>query len=207
MIECVNNQFEKCSKMRKILSPFLNIANSLTLFRIACIPLILLGFYINISYVRAITTVIFLIACITDYLDGWVARNFNQTTRLGTMLDPIADKLLISAVLLMLVAFNRVSKFSVLAVLIILMREILVSGLREYLGSLQAYLKVDWLTKLKTFLQMAAMAWLMWLEPKPKLTLQISAESLLWISALLTLYTGWKYTVTAVTITATTQDE
>lgn len=170
-----------------------NLANALTLLRIGLIPFILLTFYVNSAAFKLIAAILFILACITDYLDGFVARTFNQETRFGQMLDPIADKLLVATTLLMLVGFDRVSKFSILAAVIILSREILVSGLREYLAQIKINLPVNWLTKAKTAAQMVAIGVLLYVNPKSSILWQLLGELLLWAAAIITLYTGWHY--------------
>lgn len=171
-----------------------NLANTLTLARIGLIPFILLTFFINYPTPRLIAACLFVLACITDYLDGFIARTFNQETRFGEILDPIADKLLIASTLLMLVGFDRISKFSILAAVVILCREILVSGLREYLAEIKVLLPVSFLTKIKTTIQMIALAMLLYIDPQHSyVALQIMGELLLWIAAGITLYSGWLY--------------
>lgn len=171
-----------------------NLANALTLLRIGLIPFILLTFYVNSATFKLIAATLFILACITDYLDGFVARTFNQETRFGQMLDPIADKLLVATTLLMLVGFDKLSKFSILAAVIILSREILVSGLREYLAQIQINLPVNWLTKAKTAVQMVAIGVLLYSDPKNlSIFWQVLGELLLWAAAIITLYTGGHY--------------
>ena len=177
---------------------FKNLANTLTLARIGLIPFILITFFINYPTPRLIAACLFVLACITDYLDGFIARKFNQETRFGEILDPIADKLLISSTLLMLVGFDRISKFSILAAVIILCREILVSGLREYLAEVRVLLSVNFLTKIKTTIQMLALAVLLYIDPQHSpIALQAIGELLLWIAAGITLYSGCIYVQTS----------
>ena len=171
-----------------------NLANSLTLARIGLIPFILITFFINYPTPRLIAACLFGLACITDFLDGFVARTFNQETRFGQVLDPIADKLLVASTLLMLVGFDRISKFSILAAVIILCREILVSGLREFLTEINAPFKVSFLAKIKTAVQMLALMVLVYFDPAHShATVQIFGEVLLWCAAGITLYSGWNY--------------
>lgn len=173
---------------------FKNLANTLTLARIGLIPFILITFFINYPTPRLIAACLFVLACITDYLDGLIARTFNQETRFGEILDPIADKLLISSTLLMLVGFDRISKFSISAAVVILCREILVSGLREYLAEVKVLLSVNLLAKVKTTIQMLALAVLLYIDPQHSpVALQVMGELLLWIAAGITLYSGWIY--------------
>lgn len=175
-----------------------NLANTLTLARIALIPFILITFFIDSPTPRMIAVSLFVLACITDYLDGFIARTFQQQTRFGEMLDPIADKLLIASTLLMLVGFDRISKFSIFAAVIILCREILVSGIREYLAEEKVLLGVSFLSKIKTTIQMISLSVLLYLDPKAGITYQIIGELLLWGAAGITLYSGWLYLKTSI---------
>lgn len=182
-----------------------NLANTLTLVRIGLIPFILLTFFIDSPTPRLIASCLFVLACITDYLDGFIARTFNQETRFGEILDPIADKLLIASTLLMIVGFDRISKFSILAAVIILCREILVSGLREYLAEIRVLLSVNFLTKIKTTIQMLALAVLLYIDPKhDSIIFQAFGELLLWAAAGITLYSGWLYV--QISLDATSED-
>jgi cardiolipin synthase len=177
---------------------FKNLANTLTLARIGLIPFILVTFFINSPTPRMIAACLFVLACITDYLDGFIARNFDQKTRFGEILDPIADKLLVSSTLLMLVGFDRISKFSILAAVVILCREILVSGIREYLAEIKILLSVNFLGKIKTTVQMLSLAVLLYIDPQQShIAFQIMGELLLWIAAGITLYSGWIYVQTS----------
>lgn len=182
---------------------FKNLANTLTLARIGLIPFILISFFMNFPTPRLVAACLFVAACITDYLDGFIARTFNQETRFGEILDPIADKLLIASTLLMLVGFDHISKFSIFAAVIILCREILVSGLREYLAETHILLPVNWITKLKTTIQMCALAILLYIDPQQSpASLKILGELLLWIAAGITLYSGWTYVQTSIDATS-----
>lgn len=171
-----------------------NLANTLTLARIGLIPFILITFFINYPTPKLIAAGLFGLACITDFLDGFVARTFNQETRFGEVLDPIADKILVASTLLMLVGFDHVSKFSILAAVIILCREILVSGLREFLSELHISLQVSILAKIKTAVQMVALMILLYFDPKHgHILIQVCGEILLWCAAVITIYSGWNY--------------
>ncbi len=171
-----------------------NLANFLTILRIILIPFITLTFYIDNNVTRFISTCLFVFACLTDYLDGFVARKLDQTSRLGQMLDPIADKLLIASVMLLLVGFGRVSKVGMIAALIILCREFLVSGLREYLAKVQVLMPVNIITKSKTAVQMIALVLLLYANNETwGLVISVFGEILLWVAAGVTLYSGWQY--------------
>ena len=134
-------------------------------------------------------------ASITDWLDGYLARAWSQQSTLGRMLDPIADKLLVGAALMMLVHDNTIDGWSIWAAVIILCREILVSGLREFLAELNVKVRVTQLAKWKTAMQMVALAVLLAGPAVDKLLpgVTITGIVLLWIAALLTLWTGYDY--------------
>lgn len=170
------------------------VPNLLTLSRIAVIPALVGAFYIASPAGNWIALVIFVAAGITDYLDGYFARALRQQSALGRFLDPVADKLLISAAILMLVAFGRIVDLTVLAAVVILCREILVSGLREFLAGTHVSVPVSQLAKWKTTLQIVAIAFLLVGDAAPAL---IPAATIgaygLWIAAVLTLYTGYDY--------------
>jgi CDP-diacylglycerol--glycerol-3-phosphate 3-phosphatidyltransferase/cardiolipin synthase len=138
---------------------------------------------------------LFIIAAITDFFDGYLARAWGQQSALGRMLDPIADKLLVSAVLLILVADGTIKSWSLWAAIVILCREILVSGLREFLAELKVSVPVSKVAKWKTTMQMIALGFLI-AGRAGELVLPGTTRIglfLLWISAILTLYTGWDY--------------
>lgn len=178
-----------------------NIPNLLTYARILAVPLIVVCFFIegrleSSDFARWTGLGIFIVASITDYLDGYLARIWNQTSNIGRMLDPIADKLLVGAALLMLVANQTISGWSIWAALIILCREILVSGLREFLAELNAtVVAVSRLAKWKTTVQMIALGFLLANGAGDRACDCATSigHVLLWLAALLTLYTGFDY--------------
>ena len=165
-------------------------------------PLVVLCFYLegrlqSTDFARWSALVIFLLASITDYLDGYLARAWQQTSNIGRMLDPIADMLLVSTCLLLLaaVADRTIAGWSLWAAIIILCREVLVSGLREYLAELKVSVPVTQLAKWKTAAQMVAIAFLL-LGPAGDKIVPYWTQlgiTLLWLSAVLTLYTGYDY--------------
>jgi cardiolipin synthase len=177
-----------------------NLPNLLTYGRILAVPLILLCFYLEgrahpTDFARWTALAIYVIASITDYLDGYLARIWEQTSNIGRMLDPIADKLLVSAVLLLLAHNGTIDKYSLWAAIIILCREILVSGLREYLAGLKVSVPVTRLAKWKTTVQMISLGFLI-AGPAGDRVFEHATEIgivLLWISAIITLYTGYDY--------------
>jgi cardiolipin synthase len=177
-----------------------NIPNLLTYGRILAVPLIVLCFFLegrlqSSDFARWSALVIFALASITDYLDGYLARIWNQTSNIGRMLDPIADKLLVASVLLLVAADGTIAGWSIWAAIIILCREILVSGLREYLAALKVSVPVTRIAKWKTTLQMFAIAFLL-AGPAGDKVLPYTTEMgilLLWAAAAITLYTGYDY--------------
>jgi cardiolipin synthase len=170
------------------------LPNVLSLSRIAAIPVLVILMYLEAPLWAWIACVLFTIAGLTDVLDGWLARRSKTTSKLGQFLDPIADKLLVAAVLLMLVAEGRISEYSLPAALVILCREFLVSGLREFLADLRVGVPVTRLAKWKTAIQMISLGWLIVAKAGPDLIpVQAIGETGLWIAALLTLVTGWDY--------------
>ncbi len=132
-----------------------DLPNVLTLSRIAAIPLLVLLMALHRAGTDFAACIVFAVACITDYLDGRLARDWKQTSDFGRMLDPIADKLLVGAALMMLVGLARLSVWGLYPAIVIMLREILVSGLREYLAGVQVGLPVTRLAKWKTGVQMA----------------------------------------------------
>ncbi|MDT6940478.1 CDP-diacylglycerol--glycerol-3-phosphate 3-phosphatidyltransferase [Brucella pseudogrignonensis] len=178
----------------------LSLPNILTYARIIAVPLVVLCFFVegrlqSSDNSRWAALAIFAIASITDFFDGYLARIWQQTSTIGRMLDPIADKLLVSACLLLLAADGTIAGWTLWAAIIILCREILVSGLREYLAELKVSVPVSKLAKWKTTAQMVALAFLL-AGPAGEKILPFTTEIgiiLLWISAILTLYTGWDY--------------
>ncbi|REF84736.1 CDP-diacylglycerol--glycerol-3-phosphate 3-phosphatidyltransferase/cardiolipin synthase [Methylovirgula ligni] len=173
-----------------------NLPNLLTYGRVAAVPVVVgCLFWPEVAAARWAALAIFVLAGISDFLDGYLARALAQQSSLGRMLDPIADKLLVSAVLLMLAADHTIASFSLWAAIIILCREILVSGLREFLAELKVSLPVSRVAKWKTTLQLVALGFLIAgpaAEPYLPGTTRIGL-GLLWVSAILTLYTGWDY--------------
>lgn len=172
----------------------LNLPNLLTLSRILVIPPMVAAFYLDKNWANIIACVLFVGASLTDFFDGYLARSWSQQSDIGRFLDPVADKLLVAAAILMLVAFDRLGGFQVLAALVILCREILVSGLREFLAELRVGVPVSRLAKWKTGIQMTAIGLLLLGESGPEwLSADSVGAALLWIAAGLTLITGYDY--------------
>ncbi len=178
-----------------------DLPNLLTLSRIAAIPVLVLCVALRTPGGDLAACLIFAAAGITDWLDGHLARTWRQQSELGRMLDPIADKLLVGASLMLLAGLGRLSDWGLLPAIIILLREILVSGLREYLASLRVGLPVTRLAKWKTGFQMGALGTLLAGNSTASLLhlpLPVGAigEVMLWLAAALTLVTGWDYLTT-----------
>jgi cardiolipin synthase (CMP-forming) len=178
----------------------LALPNLLTYGRIVAIPVVVgCMFWQNILHgglwLRWVALAIFIGAAISDFLDGYFARVWAQQSSLGRMLDPIADKLLVSSCLLMLAAEDTIHGWALLAAVVILCREILVSGLREYLAELRVSVPVTQLAKWKTTLQLVAVGFLIAGRAGDAIVPAVTEVgiALLWLSALLTLYTGWDY--------------
>lgn len=173
-----------------------NLPNILTFTRIAVIPIICAFLFVDPPMGNWIAFSFYTYACITDFFDGYLARSWQQQSSMGRFLDPIADKLLVAAVLLILVAVDRIIGITILAAAIILCREILVSGLREFLAEIQIGMPVSRLAKWKTVLQMLALGFLLVGGAGPDFgpisTTQIGVIGL-WASAVLTLVTGYDY--------------
>ena len=174
--------------------PLTSLPNLLTLSRILAIPLVIATFYVSGDAARWFGCALFSAAGFTDWLDGHMARRWEQQSEIGRFLDPIADKLLVSATLLLLAATGRLPTGALLPALVILCREILVSGLREYLAELRVGLPVSKLAKWKTAIQMVAIGFLIVGTAGPAvLQVVLVGSMLLWIAAALTLVTGYDY--------------
>jgi cardiolipin synthase len=169
-----------------------NLPNFLTLSRIFVIPVIVGLFYLRGDEVRWLALALFILAGITDYFDGYFARRWAQISPLGRFLDPIADKLLVAAVILILVAKDLITGWVVLPALIILCREVLVSGLREFLAQANVGVPVSRMAKWKTMLQMVALGFLL-IGDTADPWVRLVGEVGLWIAAALTIITGYDY--------------
>jgi len=172
-----------------------NLPNLLTFSRIAAIPVIVALFYVPGDWARLVATALFLLAAVTDFLDGYLARRMGTASPLGKLLDPIADKMLVNVLLLMLAATGDIFGWHVLAAIVIVGREILVAGIREFLaGGGMPGLPVSYLAKWKTTVQLAALAILI---AHPALPWSPAVWNIglaaLWLSAALTVVTGVDY--------------
>lgn len=170
-----------------------NLPNILTISRIVVIPFIFASIYFTSTMFAMLAAVLFVIASITDYFDGYLARAWNETSAFGRLLDPIADKLLVATALVVILAKPDMYSlsFTIIPIFVILCREILVSGLREFLREVNVGLPVTKLAKWKTGFQMTALAmmlfkewWIGW---------SYLGEFLLWVAGVLTFITGYQY--------------
>jgi CDP-diacylglycerol--glycerol-3-phosphate 3-phosphatidyltransferase len=179
----------------------LTLPNILTLSRIFAVPILVFLLWKPAPYDYLITFVLYCLVGITDYFDGYLARAQGKISKLGQFLDPIADKIMVAAVIVMLMASRRadnaapiIEDFAIVPALIILLREIIVSGLREFLGSLQVSVPVSALAKWKTTLQLVALGALILGGGLPKEAwIHIVGSISLWAAAALTLVTGYDY--------------
>lgn len=169
-----------------------NLPNYLTTARILVIPLIITTFYFkNSKLAHQIGALLFVIASITDFFDGYLARKFNLISNFGQMLDPIADKLLVGCIIVMLVKNGRAQE---VPCLLILAREFLVAGLREFLAMIRVSVPVSRLAKTKTFVQMTALTILILGSKGSGIThLDLFGQITLWLAAFLTVITGFSY--------------
>ncbi|GBQ84285.1 CDP-diacylglycerol--glycerol-3-phosphate 3-phosphatidyltransferase [Asaia krungthepensis] len=179
-----------------------DLPNILTLLRIASIPVLVALIAFASPLADGIACILYVAACITDYLDGMLARRWKQGSELGRMMDPIADKLLVGALLLALAGYGRLTDGALFAAIIILIREIMVSGLREYMASQRATLPSTRLAKWKTGIQMVAIGFLLAGDAMPRqiglgmISFTQLGALMLWISVVPTVLSGWGYLVT-----------
>jgi len=177
----------------------IKIPNILTIGRIIIVPFFVISFFLPGFYGEIIPFLLFILASFTDFLDGLLARLYKEESKLGELLDPIADKIIVSTALILLVMNETIQNYEVVAAIIILTREILISGLREFLADIRIKMPVSSLAKVKTFIQMFSIAILLTGETGNKIinfedyNAQTIGIVLLWLSAFLTLYTAYDY--------------
>ncbi len=180
-----------------------NLPNILTLSRIVIIPILIASFYIEGRTYHWVAASLFMLASVTDFFDGYLARLLKAQSNLGRFLDPIADKLLVASAILMLVHFSDIGRYDIIPAIAILCREILVSGLREFLAQTNVSVPVSHLAKIKTAVQMVAIFLLLLgvegpsfqeVETITELNLTVfTGRILLWVSAILTIVSGYAY--------------
>ncbi len=179
----------------------LNMPNLLTLLRLLLIPLFVAAYYSPFVYAHVLVTALFIAAAVTDWLDGYLARRLNQSSHFGAFLDPVADKLMVTAALVMLLADPRLqaqvldARLYTCVILVILGREITVSALREWMAEVgkRSHVAVSFIGKIKTTAQMIAIPFLLWREPLWGLPMLHVGEALLYAAAALTLWSMLLY--------------
>ncbi len=166
-----------------------NIANQLTMLRIALVPLLVVIFYLPFDWKYTLASAMFILAALTDWADGYIARRYNLTTPFGAFLDPVADKLMVAVALALLIQSHS-SVWFTLPAMIIICREIVISALREWMAELgeRATVAVSQIGKIKTALQMTAIAALLAINPQHTSTLQSMGYITLYLAAALTLW-------------------
>jgi cardiolipin synthase len=170
------------------------LPNLLTLSRIFSIPFIVWCFYVDGLWAHLTATLLFMIACITDFFDGYFAREWEQVSSFGRFLDPVADKLLVSTTLLMLSGTGYISGVHLAGAAIILAREIIVSGLREFMSEMQMRVPVTKYAKWKTAMQMISISCLLCSAMFPDIvSLKNTGLVLLWLAVVMTVFTGARY--------------
>ncbi|MCR5225134.1 MAG: CDP-diacylglycerol--glycerol-3-phosphate 3-phosphatidyltransferase [Alphaproteobacteria bacterium] len=170
------------------------LPNVLTLSRIFSIPFIIGCFYVHSFAAHLIATVLFVVACLTDFFDGYFARQWKQVSAFGRFLDPVADKLLISTILLMLSGTGVITGVHLIAATIILAREIIVSGLRQFMSEMQLRVPVTKFAKWKTATQMLSVSCLLCSAMFPKIEmLKTAGLVFLWLAVVMTVFTGARY--------------
>jgi cardiolipin synthase len=170
-----------------------SLANRLTLSRIAVIPVILILLFIQEEWAAWVALILFVAAGVTDMLDGYMARREGQVSKIGQFLDPIADKLLVAAVILLLVYNHQITGLAIIPAVIILLREVAVSGLREFLADVRVSMPVSQLAKWKTFIQIVALSFLIGGDYAPSLHATLIGDIGLWVAGVITVITAWDY--------------
>ncbi|MGL9732670.1 MAG: CDP-diacylglycerol--glycerol-3-phosphate 3-phosphatidyltransferase [Wolbachia sp.] len=169
-----------------------NLPNLLTISRALAVPIIILSFYIENKYANLITISIFIFTCITDFFDGYLARMWKVQSKFGRLFDPIADKLVVVSTIMMLVYKHKINDYTIIPSVIIVCREILISGLREFLIATNVNLPVNKGGKIKTFLQMFAVVALIMNNYE---IIQYIGAICLWIASIMTMWSGYNYII------------
>lgn len=169
----------------------LNFPTFLTLFRVVLIPFFIIAFYLPVEWAPFAATAIFFVASITDWFDGYLARKWKQTTRFGAFLDPVADKVIVAAALVLIVEYYH-AFWITLPAIVMIAREIIISALREWMAEIgsRATVAVSWVGKVKTTAQMLALGGLLWRQAP---WMEIAGFVLLYIAAILTIWSMLQY--------------
>lgn len=169
----------------------LNFPTFLTLFRVILIPFFIIAFYLPVEWASFAATAVFFVASITDWFDGYLARKWKQTTRFGAFLDPVADKVIVAAALVLIVEYYH-AFWITLPAIVMIAREIIISALREWMAEIgsRATVAVSWVGKVKTTAQMLALGGLLWRQAP---WMEIAGFVLLYIAAILTIWSMLQY--------------
>ena len=170
-----------------------NIPNILTLSRILLLPVFILGFYLETKLGLFLSLFIFILCCITDYLDGYIARAYNQTTELGKILDPMADKILVFVSILCILEFDMVSKWALIPASINICRDLIITSLRNTVSTSGGNFKTSYIAKCKTATQMISISVILLFNIISINECVIFGEVLLWISSIIAIISGVKY--------------
>lgn len=175
-----------------------NLPNTLTFFRLFSVPFFVIIFYFDNNLTKLISAILFSICSLSDFLDGFLARHWQVESKLGGIFDPIADKLIVIAAIVMLIYHQSIPGIHIFAAISILLREVIISGLREALSTMKIELKSSKLGKFKTLIQLSAITLLIFsltnlLEPKYAQILHQISLQILWIAAFLSIYSGYEY--------------
>lgn len=167
----------------------LNLPNLLTLGRIVILPILVIVYYLPVSWAHPAASILFILAAVTDWFDGYIARHWHLTTAFGAFLDPVADKLLVTTALVLIVSEHQLHYLAVPAAIIV-GREIVISALREWMAEIGRHMSmaVNWMGKVKTTVQMIALAILLWASKGASLWFVMLGEIMLYVAAVLTLW-------------------
>ena len=175
------------------MKPIFNIPNVLTISRILAIPFFAIGFFFESKNGVLFSLVIFVLCCTTDFLDGYLARTYKQTTRFGQMLDPMADKILVSVAILFIVGFDFIATWTLIPASVILSREIIISGVRDIVVQSNLTFKTSHLAKYKTAIQMLSISLILSSGIWKNFYLDVIGELLFWFSAIIAALSGILY--------------
>jgi cardiolipin synthase len=175
------------------MNQFFTIPNLLTMMRMLLLPVFVLGFFVDSSSGYMISLVVFIFCCLTDYLDGYYARTFRQTTKIGQILDPLADKILIATSVLFISGFNLISRTAIIPASIILCREVIITALRAITERVGCEFKTSKLSKCKTALQMLSISVVLLSAVQSSSSMQEIGEFLLWFSSVIAIFSGCIY--------------
>ena len=179
--------------MNNFFNKLLTLPNILTISRMFLLPLFALGFFLNSKIGLIISLTVFIFCCITDYLDGYYARMYKQTTKLGQMLDPLADKIVVAIAILFIAGFHIISRLAIIPAAIILCREIVISGVRDATEFSGNSFRTLFLSKCKTATQMLAISTLMFATIIKSHIASVAGETILWLSSLIAIVSGVIY--------------